>query len=243
MDFDDYSKHAIHFFSRHVPSLLNDALQGFPEESRLMDFGCGDGQIIFALKNKGLLNNESKVTGVDLSEQRIARFTENTGYEGIVASGEKIARIDPASVDFAISTMVIEHMPDDHEYLKEIMRTLKPGGRLFVTTVFKKKGSWYFRRNQDGETVLDSTHVREYASAEEFLEVLQDSGFEVDTHETCRLRPPLAHPIVRILNRVFRFKNVNQFFLHPKRAWLERLTIPIPRYREIQVLARKPRGF
>ena len=54
----------------------------------------------------------------------------------------RLRRLLPAipdgSLDAVVSTMVMEHVPDEQAYLVEIHRLLRPGGRAYVTTVFKK---------------------------------------------------------------------------------------------------------
>ena len=45
-----------------------------------------------------------------------------------------LSEIDNESVDYVVTFQVIEHIPDDILFLKEIKRVLKPGGRLIMTT-------------------------------------------------------------------------------------------------------------
>lgn len=53
------------------------------------------------------------------------------------------------SFDFVISFQVIEHIRDDHFFLKEVSRVLKPGGRFIVTTPNKPmsltRNPWHIR--------------------------------------------------------------------------------------------------
>jgi 2-polyprenyl-3-methyl-5-hydroxy-6-metoxy-1,4-benzoquinol methylase len=42
--------------------------------------------------------------------------------------------LESASVDFAFSTEVIEHVENPRHFLREMMRVTKPGGHLFVST-------------------------------------------------------------------------------------------------------------
>ena len=238
-DFDQYSKQAVHFFSLNVPPLLRTAISMAPEGFTLADFGCGDGNLIFALKHQGLLDRSSGVVGIDLSPRRIARFQENTGYRGILSDSQHVDDKLTDRFDLIVCTMVIEHVDDDAVLLDQIRRKLKPGGLLYITTVFKKPGAWYFRRSPDGRWVLDSTHTREYESRQAFERLVTDGGYTLEGVVVKRLWPPVLHPVLRLMNRIIPLHGINRVFLQGgPLAWLEKITVPIPRYREIQLIAR-----
>lgn len=59
------------------------------------------------------------------------------------------------SFDFVITFQVIEHIPEDEFFLKEIHRVLKSGGKLIVTTPNKKmsltRNPWHVREYSIGE--------------------------------------------------------------------------------------------
>jgi 2-polyprenyl-3-methyl-5-hydroxy-6-metoxy-1,4-benzoquinol methylase len=69
--------------------------------------------------------------------------------------------------------MVMEHVPDEDAYLAEIRRLLRPSGRAYVTTVFKTTWAWYFRK-RDGESVLDTSHLREYTDLRAFRALVEE---------------------------------------------------------------------
>jgi ubiquinone/menaquinone biosynthesis C-methylase UbiE len=231
----------VHFFSLEVPQLLQQALRRTPEGFSVVDLGCGDGNMVFTLKHHGLLSRSGRVVGVDQSPVRVQQFKAHTSYEGIVANATNVDKIERDSTDLVLCTMVIEHVPDDAALLHEAWRILKPGGALYITSVFKKAGAWYFRRSPDNRWVLDPTHVREYSSPSEFTSRIREARFSILQTEVLRLCPPLLHPIFRILNSIFPIPGINKLFLSGGlMRRLEQIRIPIPRYREIQVLARKP---
>ena len=66
-----------------------------------------------------------------------------------------LSQFADASFDFVISFQVIEHIVDDHAYVREAARVLKPGGKMIVTTPNKKMS---LTRNP--------WHIREYTIAE-----------------------------------------------------------------------------
>lgn len=236
-DFEEYSQKSIHFFSRHVPPLLVKALSLIQSNPTVVDVGCGDGHLVWSLSENSHIAVNSRIIGVDMSPIRVRRFSELTGYPGIVAEGHHIPGLADESVDLTISTMVLEHVPDELEYLAELARITRRGGWLYLSTVIRKSGAWYFRKAPDGRRVIDSTHLREYPSVDSVVKLLEASGFTVNDQCLTRLIFPIAHPVVRLLHAWRPIKEVQRIFLNPAYAWIEKLALPIPRYRSIELLA------
>jgi SAM-dependent methyltransferase len=143
------------------------------------------------------------------------------------------------SCDFCLSTMVIEHV-DDNEFLKEVYRILRPRGWFLITTVLRRKNAWYFYKNIEGETVLESSHLREYTSVSNFLSLLKTNGFVVVKIKTPRIKFPLIDPFLKILVRFFK----NDFLRRlpttkPVETFRKITRIPIPGYYAIEVVAQK----
>ena len=239
IDFDKYSEQSIHFFSRHVPALLAKALALVGSKPTLIDIGCGDGHLIWALSDTGHIPPGSRVFGVDISPIRLRRMSALTGFQGIMAEGHQVPALRDGSVDIAISTMVIEHVPDDLGHICELARLIQPGGLLYLSTVIRKPGAWYFRKAPDGRRVLDSTHLREYPSADAVIKLVEAGGFVVKEQCLTRLLFPIAHPLVRWIHARRPIKDVQRIFLKSSNAWLEAFALPIPRYRSIEILAQR----
>jgi SAM-dependent methyltransferase len=80
----------------------------------LIDLGCGDGRVLYARYSRGLLENVNRVVGVDLSEVSIKRLGEFCPFaEGIVADVCDLWQITDNSQDVAVSSKVIEHVPEN----------------------------------------------------------------------------------------------------------------------------------
>lgn len=76
MKWEDYS---IHFYSSEVPQLLRNAVEGLikvKNQFSILDLGCGDGRLLFALQQNGLLNGAESIVGVDISKVRLERVKE-----------------------------------------------------------------------------------------------------------------------------------------------------------------------
>ena len=113
--------------------------QAPPKDARVLDYGCGAGQIVKELRNRGV-----DAFGCDV-------FYDGGDYSTLVGAelfadgfikkmnGDAIP-FDSASFDFIVNTQVMEHVPNLESVLAEIHRVLKPGG--VVLSLFPDKGVW-----------------------------------------------------------------------------------------------------
>ena len=142
---EKYTDTARHFDVTALPPLLQRCLPVGP--LAFADLGCGDGPLFRALAVDGFISPERQVYAVDLEPARLARVSARFPWiETVVASVDSVREIGDGTLDFVTSTMVMEHVPDERAYLDEMARVLRPGGRGYVTTVFKKSWAWYFRK-------------------------------------------------------------------------------------------------
>jgi len=234
-----YSKYHIHFVDLEVPKLLGKLLKSFDKSFSIVDLGCGDGKILWALYNKGLFKNARRIVGVDISEERINRLKEFSPFaEGFVSDVQDLKMISEESFDIAISSQVIEHVPDDSKMLKEVYRILKPDGHFYVSTVIKKwYGFWIYWNNGFR---LDPTHVREYGSEQEFLDLLKENGFEIIEHKTEKVKYPVMDLIVRIFIKANLIKPSPDFYQkHKLLRKLRKIKMPVMGYRTIEAIVKK----
>jgi SAM-dependent methyltransferase len=97
-----------------------------PARARILDAGCGSGRNMIELARHGT------VTGIEVSETSVclARARE----VGEVVAGSILEMPFAAdSFDLAVTLDVIEHLEDDLGALRELRRTVAPGGSLLVT--------------------------------------------------------------------------------------------------------------
>jgi ubiquinone/menaquinone biosynthesis C-methylase UbiE len=191
---EKYTETALHFEAARLPRLLERHLPAGP--LALADLGCGDGPLFPALERAGLVSAERPVYAVDLEAERLARVSARFPWiETVVGSADAVPAIEDGALDAVISTMVMEHVPDERAYLAEIQRILRHGGRAYLTTVFKKRWAWYFRK-RDGESVLDTSHVREYTDLGAFRALVREAGFRELALERRLLWFPLLDPLL-----------------------------------------------
>jgi len=226
-----YPETALHFEATQLPKFLARHLPEGP--LALADLGCGDGPLFRALHRGGYIGRERPVYAVDLEAKRLARVSARFPWiETVVASADDVPTIADGSLDFVCSAMVMEHVPDERAYLDEIRRVLRPVGRAYVTTVFKKPWAWYFRR-RDGETVLDPSHLREYTDLDAFVRLVTDgSGFRVLALERRLLWFPLLDPLLFMLGGRYPGLASRRTLLRVLRA----PKVPIPGYYSLDVV-------
>ena len=184
MRLERYSREHRHFVAgARLPPLLAEVAR----PGVIADLGCGDGAVLAALEQLGLLEASF---AIDLSPERVAaaeRAVPST--VGIVASASATGLPD-ASVDGVVCSQVIEHIPDDRELAPELARILRPGGWFYVGSVLRHRHAFWFYK-VEGVRRLDPTHVREYGSLDELLRALADPGLRA---ASVRTRPASTSP-------------------------------------------------
>jgi len=225
-----YTETAIHFDIEELPPLLTRWLPAGP--LALADLGCGDGPLFAALYREGLASSSRPVYAVDLEAARLARVSNKFPWiRTLVASADAVPDIPDTALDAVISTMVMEHVPDEHAYLAEIQRMLTPGGRAYVTTVFKKPWAWYFRK-RNGESVLDTSHLREYTDLDRVRELVANADLRILALKRTRMWFPLVDPVL--------FRVGHRLRSRPKllRA-LRAAKVPIPGYYVLELVVER----
>jgi SAM-dependent methyltransferase len=117
-----------HWWYRGRRTVLDGVIAGLglPADPRILDAGCGSGRFMVELAKLGT------VTGVELSDTSVALARERQLGEVISGSVLEMPFADD-SFDLAVSLDVIEHLEDDLGALRELRRTIAPGGALLVT--------------------------------------------------------------------------------------------------------------
>lgn len=100
-----------------------------PKGSRVVDLGCGTD-----LTCRNLSDRHIKSTGVDWSEEQIARNREQTPDHTFMSSTLYNAPLPEGSFDIAISLYTIEHLVWPHRLLDEMYRLVRPEGLIGILT-------------------------------------------------------------------------------------------------------------
>ncbi len=229
MNPEGYAKR-IQFYTEDVPPLLSSFLDQ-TQWTSCLDLGCGDGSLLYALQEKGFLAGKS-VYAVDLSETRLD-LVKHINDDFICLLGDCCdTRIHDGSIDFLISTQVIEHVQSDAEMVKEIHRIVSLDGTVYLSTVFKKwYGCYFYRCN--GKWTLDPTHLREYTRDDQLLDIFKQYDFEILENQKTRDGRPVLDSVLR---RIGAGRNVYNNRLLKR---LRGISVPIPGYYIWEIVCKK----
>ncbi len=92
---------------------------------RVLDLGCGDGQIARALASSGV-----SVVGVDPTTNQIDVAAERAGGPVVAQAGAAVLPFSDGAFDGVIACLVFEHIDDVDAAIGEVSRVLRPGGRF-----------------------------------------------------------------------------------------------------------------
>lgn len=99
----------------------------------VLDLGCGTGRHTAWLVEAG-----ASVTAVDFSEGMLAEARRKPGMESVHFIAHDLHKplpIPSDRFDLVVSGLVLEHLRDVKNFLAEVARVLKPGGRAVVSAM------------------------------------------------------------------------------------------------------------
>lgn len=148
--------------TRALYGVLDPILPPFREGRRVLDVGCGAGNMFHHLARYG------EVEGIDNNPKPLA-VARARGYQVVEGRGESMP-FEANCFDLVAALDVVEHVPDDLVMLRECWRVCKPGG-FFVTTV--PAFQWLWSHNDE-----INQHQRRY-SKRQLGERLEQAGFVI----------------------------------------------------------------
>ncbi len=136
----------------------------------ILDVGCGLGYLTFVLNKLG-----HKVTGLDVSSNAIKYAKENFGDLFVQGTIDELLPSTLNTFDYVIASEIIEHLLNPIEFLQTLLKFIRPGGKIIVTTPNKdymnERAIWY--------TDLPPVHL--YWFSKKSIEVIAGKiGVEVD---------------------------------------------------------------
>ena len=115
--------------------LVREKLAAQPSE-RILDVGCGPG--FYCLELAAEVGEQGAIVGIDSSQPMLSlaeRRCEGLTQVGFKEGDALSLPVEDESFDAGFSIQVLEYVPDATAALREIFRTIKPGGRTLIWDV------------------------------------------------------------------------------------------------------------
>lgn len=110
------------------------------EGARVLDVGCGGGILAEAMARRS-----AQVTGIDLSEKALRVAELHLHESGLSVRYEKAA-VEDVSGEFDVVTCMelLEHVPQPASMVSACARLVRPGGRVFFSTINRNPKAYLF---------------------------------------------------------------------------------------------------
>ncbi len=134
----------VRLFGLPRSAFLNEVSRHLRGDEVVLDVGAGSGYFSLAIAKK---LKTGKVICFDLSEemlQRLEHKARQTGFENriqIMKGEASSLKLNDKSVDLDVSNFVLHEVSSPKTVLREIIRVLKPNGRVIITDFLKD--TWF----------------------------------------------------------------------------------------------------
>ena len=164
---------------------------GIQAGHHVLDLGSGAGNDCFVAR--AIVGESGKVTGLDFSEEMLAKARQNVerlGYSNVefLAGDIEDMPLESSQFDVVISNCVLNLVPDKAKAFDEIFRVLKPGGHFCVSDVVVK-GALPDKLKKDAEIYAGC--VSGALQLDEYLDAIAGAGFNsIEIHKQRAIQVP-----------------------------------------------------
>ncbi|MCK5332850.1 class I SAM-dependent methyltransferase [Candidatus Parcubacteria bacterium] len=162
--------------------IINYLEKNIPKNSRILDWGCGYGDISYLLSNK---RSDIKIKLYDIfwsSPWKI--LIDKANLEKDFSRQQRKIPYNDNSFDSVIGVGVLEHVDDQKFSLQEIHRILKPKGQFFI---FLYPNSYSY--TETFQKLIGNPYHKNTLKMLELKKILLDSGFIIEKQEYNFLLP------------------------------------------------------
>lgn len=144
----------------------------------VLDAGCGLGEGSFWFAQ----HVGCKTVGIAVNSSQISKAKEFANTRGFPNSSFEVMdytrmSFKPNTFDMVFAIETICHIEDKADFYKEVMRVLKPGGRLFVAEYDLKNTLKNTKDKHDLQIVLDGWAMSIFWTTEQHVNALKHLGF------------------------------------------------------------------
>lgn len=173
-------KYGIKISKRYHNLRLNTmlGLLNLQENERILDVGCGTGDLLSRIQNSSLKN--LKLYGIDISQKAIDIAGRRLKSAILSQMNAEKLSFKSNTFDKVISVEVLNHVIAPGEAIEEIRRVLKPDGELVVciATLNKNIFSALAIRLKIAKRKDVSEHLHDF-SYDELIKLIQSEGFKL----------------------------------------------------------------
>ena len=156
------------------------------EDDTILDIGCGGGKTVNKLAQ---LAGKGKVFGIDFSDvsvklsSKLNRYYINLGKVDIQKASVSSLPFPDNFFDIVTAVETYFFWPSLEKDIKEVLRVIKPGGKLLIVSEAYKNS-----RNEKSinkwSTILNTKDLMQYQTKEEFRQTFINAGYkEVEIYE------------------------------------------------------------
>jgi 2-polyprenyl-6-hydroxyphenyl methylase/3-demethylubiquinone-9 3-methyltransferase len=150
----------------------------------VLDVGCGGGILSEAMAHRG-----AEVSGIDMGEAplKVAKLHGlesgvKVNYSRITA--EEFAAENPESFDVVTCMEMLEHVPDPASVVQAVADLVKPGGKVFFSTINRNPKAYLFAilgAERLLKLVPQGTHdFKKFIQPAELANYMRAAGLEID---------------------------------------------------------------
>lgn len=113
-------------------------------DMKTLDLGCGGGILSESMAKLG-----ANVTGIDMGAEplnvaKLHSLESGVKVDYIQSTAEDFAQSNPESFDVVTCMEMLEHVPDPASVIEAVSKLVKPGGKVFFSTLNKTVKSYLF---------------------------------------------------------------------------------------------------
>lgn len=161
----------------------------------ILEFGCGKGVLIAEMHK---LNPQATYIGLDVSDEGLDGARKNCPWAEFkkIEDGGKLP-LESNSIDFVMSSEVVEHVYDTQNAFRELSRVVKNSGEVLITTPFhgllKNLALVLFGFEKHFNPT--GPHIR-FFTKRNLIKILEENGFEIKKIDYFGRFFPFSHSII-----------------------------------------------